>query len=64
MRDTTDRVGAMALKLDVSRTEDIAVVRCRGRIVFDPELRDVPPEFAELEVIEFENGIQNCSRCQ
>jgi anti-sigma B factor antagonist len=24
----------MALNLDVSRTEDIAVVRCRGRIVF------------------------------
>ena len=27
----------MALKLDVSRTEDIAVVRCRGRIVFGEE---------------------------
>src|SRR5882724_2767462 len=37
MRDTTDREGAMALKLDVSRTEDIAVVRCRGRIVFGEE---------------------------
>ena len=29
--------GAMALKLDVSRTDDIAVVRCRGRIVFGKE---------------------------
>jgi len=29
--------GAMALNLDVSRTEDIAVVRCRGRIVFGEE---------------------------
>jgi anti-sigma B factor antagonist len=27
----------MALKLDVSRTDDIAVVRCRGRIVFGKE---------------------------
>ena len=27
----------MALILDVSRTEDIAVVRCRGRIVFGEE---------------------------
>lgn len=27
----------MALNLDVSRTEDIAVVRCRGRIVFGKE---------------------------
>lgn len=27
----------MALKLDVSRTADIAVVRCRGRIVFGDE---------------------------
>jgi anti-sigma B factor antagonist len=27
----------MALKLDVSRTNDIAVVRCRGRIVFGEE---------------------------
>jgi len=27
----------MALKLDVSRTKDIAVVRCRGRIVFGEE---------------------------
>src|SRR5215467_1943893 len=27
----------MALKLDVSRTDDIAVVRCRGRIVFGEE---------------------------
>jgi len=27
----------MDLKLDVSRTEDIAVVRCRGRIVFGRE---------------------------
>ena len=27
----------MALNLDVSRTEDIAVVRCRGRIVFGEE---------------------------
>jgi anti-sigma B factor antagonist len=27
----------MDLKLDVSRTEDIAVVRCRGRIVFGEE---------------------------
>ena len=27
----------MALKLDVSRTENIAVVRCRGRIVFGRE---------------------------
>jgi anti-sigma B factor antagonist len=31
------REGAMALNLDVSRTEDIAVVRCRGRIVFGEE---------------------------
>jgi anti-sigma B factor antagonist len=29
--------GAMALNLDVSRTGDIAVVRCRGRIVFGEE---------------------------
>jgi anti-sigma B factor antagonist len=34
MRDTTDWEGAMAIKLDVSRTEDIAVVRCRGWIGF------------------------------
>jgi anti-sigma B factor antagonist len=27
----------LALNLDVSRTEDIAVVRCRGRIVFGKE---------------------------
>jgi anti-sigma B factor antagonist len=27
----------MALNLDVSRTQDIAVVRCRGRIVFGVE---------------------------
>jgi len=27
----------VALKLDVSKTEDIAVVRCRGRIVFGEE---------------------------
>ena len=27
----------MALNLDVSRTDDIAVVRCRGRIVFGEE---------------------------
>jgi hypothetical protein len=27
----------MALILDVSRTDDIAVVRCRGRIVFGEE---------------------------
>ena len=27
----------MTLNLDVSRTEDIAVVRCRGRIVFGEE---------------------------
>ena len=27
----------MALNLDVSRTKDIAVVRCRGRIVFGEE---------------------------
>src|ERR1700746_1020424 len=27
----------MALKLNVSRTDDIAVVRCRGRIVFGKE---------------------------
>ena len=32
----TDR-SAMALNLDVSRTKDIAVVRCRGRIVFGEE---------------------------
>ena len=37
MSDTTDREGAMPLKLDVSRTEDTAVVRCRGRIVFGEE---------------------------
>jgi anti-sigma B factor antagonist len=29
--------GVMALNLDVSRTGDIAVVRCRGRIVFGKE---------------------------
>jgi anti-anti-sigma factor len=29
--------GAMALDLNVSRTGDIAVVRCRGRIVFGEE---------------------------
>jgi len=29
--------GAMALNLDVSRTHDIAVVPCRGRIVFGVE---------------------------
>jgi len=28
---------AMALNLDVSRTGDIAIVRCRGRIVFGEE---------------------------
>jgi anti-anti-sigma factor len=27
----------MALKMDVSRTEDITVVRCRGRVVFGEE---------------------------
>jgi anti-sigma B factor antagonist len=27
----------MALKLDISRTEGIAVVRCRGRVVFGEE---------------------------
>jgi anti-sigma B factor antagonist len=27
----------MSLRLDISRTEDIAVVRCRGRIVFGEE---------------------------
>jgi len=27
----------MALNLDISRTEDIAIVRCRGRIVFGEE---------------------------
>jgi anti-anti-sigma factor len=37
MRDTTDLKGAMALGLDVSRTDDVAVVRCRGRIVFGEE---------------------------
>jgi anti-sigma B factor antagonist len=31
----------MALNLDVSRTEDIAVVRCRGRIVFGEEADDL-----------------------
>ncbi|HET6176193.1 MAG TPA: STAS domain-containing protein [Candidatus Sulfotelmatobacter sp.] len=31
----------MALKLDVSRTDDIAVVRCRGRIVFGEEADDL-----------------------
>src|SRR5215467_8423438 len=36
MNPTTER-RAHALKLDVSRTEDIAVVRCRGRIVFGRE---------------------------
>src|ERR1700686_2614260 len=29
--------GVMALNLDVSRTGDIVVVRCRGRIVFGEE---------------------------
>jgi anti-sigma B factor antagonist len=28
---------AMALKLDISRIDDIAIVRCRGRIVFGEE---------------------------
>src|SRR6266702_2097165 len=28
---------AMALKLDVSRAEDIVIVRCRGRIIFGEE---------------------------
>ena len=37
MRDTTAPEGAVALKLDVTRTDDIAVVRCRGRIVFGEE---------------------------
>jgi hypothetical protein len=37
MRHTTDLKGAMALGLDVSRTDDVAVVRCRGRIVFGEE---------------------------
>src|SRR6266478_2845449 len=41
MRDTTDREGTMDLKLDVSRTDDIAVVRCRGRIVFGEEADEV-----------------------
>jgi hypothetical protein len=27
----------MALELDVSRTDDVAVVRCRGRIIFGEE---------------------------
>jgi len=31
----------MSLHLDVSRTEDIAVVRCRGRIVFGEESDDL-----------------------
>jgi len=31
----------MVLNLDVSRTEDIAVVRCRGRIVFGKEADEV-----------------------
>jgi anti-sigma B factor antagonist len=31
------RFERMALELDVSKTEDIAVVRCRGRIVFGEE---------------------------
>ena len=29
--------GTMALELDVSRTDDVAVVRCRGRIIFGEE---------------------------
>jgi anti-sigma B factor antagonist len=32
-----ERRGIMALNLDVTKTEDIAVVRCRGRIVFGEE---------------------------
>jgi anti-sigma B factor antagonist len=36
MRETRDR-SVMDLNLDISRTEDIAVVRCRGRIVFGEE---------------------------
>ena|SRR5215472_7077211 len=37
--NATDLRGAafMALNLDVSRTEGIAIVRCRGRIVFGDE---------------------------
>jgi hypothetical protein len=31
----------MALKLDISRTKDIVVVRCRGRIVFGEEADDL-----------------------
>jgi anti-sigma B factor antagonist len=31
----------MALNLDISRTGDIAVVRCRGRIVFGEEADDL-----------------------
>ena len=31
----------MALSLDVSRTADIAVVRCRGRIVFGEEVDEL-----------------------
>src|SRR5215467_417202 len=37
MLPMTDRRGPMALHLDVSRTEGIAVVRGRGRIVFGEE---------------------------
>jgi len=31
----------MSLQLDISRTDDIAVVRCRGRIVFGEESDDL-----------------------
>src|SRR5713101_10122234 len=37
MRRRDGPEGALVLNLDVSRTADIAVVRCRGRIVFGVE---------------------------
>src|SRR5213593_1398494 len=38
----------MSLHLDVSRTEGIAVVRCRGRIVFGEEADDLRRVLLEL----------------
>jgi len=37
MNQTAGHEGVMALKLEVAKIEDIAVVRCRGRIVFGEE---------------------------
>jgi hypothetical protein len=40
----------MALKLEVSKTEDIAVVRCRGRIVFGEEADELRRAIASIEL--------------